>query len=334
MIWLMTCALLLAPADESPAPEPADVAIIVVVGQPGEAKYAELFTQWAERWQTAAEKSKANLVTIGLDDARQDDAARLEETVAGLVKQPPQSLWLVLIGHGTFDGKKAKFNLRGPDITATELSQTLAPLSCRMAIINCASASGPFVNKLSGPDRVVISATQSGFEYNFARFGEYLSQAISDTSGDLDKDGQTSLLEAWLAAAKQTQTYYESQSQLATEHALLDDNGDGKGTPADWFRGIYVNKQSKDGSLPDGTLANQFVLIPSEDESQLSTEATRQRDQLELQLAELRLKKSEFSEEDYLARLQEILVPLAKIYQAGEKPEETQPEAEAESSDP
>lgn len=334
MIWLMTCALLLAPADESPAPEPADVAIIVVVGQPGEAKYAELFTQWAERWQTAAEKSKANLVTIGLDDARQDDAARLEETVAGLVKQPPQSLWLVLIGHGTFDGKKAKFNLRGPDITATELSQTLAPLSCRMAIINCASASGPFVNKLSGPDRVVISATQSGFEYNFARFGEYLSQAISDTSGDLDKDGQTSLLEAWLAAAKQTQTYYESQSQLATEHALLDDNGDGKGTPADWFRGIYVNKQSKDGSLPDGTLANQFVLIPSEDESQLSTEATQQRDQLELQLAELRLKKSEFSEEDYLARLQEILVPLAKIYQAGEKSEETQPEAEAESSDP
>ncbi|MFN3150234.1 hypothetical protein [Bremerella sp.] len=334
MIWLMTCALLLAPADESPAPEPADVAIIVVVGQPGEAKYAELFTQWAERWQTAAEKSKANLVTIGLDDDRQDDAARLEETVAGLVKQPPQSLWLVLIGHGTFDGKKAKFNLRGPDITAADLSQTLAPFSCRMAIINCASASGPFVNKLSGPDRVVISATQSGFEYNFARFGEYLSQAISDTSGDLDKDGQTSLLEAWLAAAKQTQTYYESQSQLATEHALLDDNGDGKGTPADWFRGIYVNKQSKDGSLPDGTLANQFVLIPSEDESQLSTEATRQRDQLELQLAELRLKKSEFSEEDYLARLQEILVPLAKIYQAGEKSEETQPEAEAESSDP
>lgn len=329
MIWLMTCALLLAPADEITAAEKADVAVIVVVGEPGEAKYAELFTQWADRWQTAAKQSNANLVTIGLDDAKQEDGAQLEEAVAGLVKEPPQSLWLVLIGHGTFDGKKAKFNLRGPDITATELAETLAPLSCRMAIINCASASGPFVSKLSGPDRVVITSTQSGFEYNFARFGEFLSQAISDNSGDLDKDGQTSLLEAWLAAAKQTQTYYENQSQLATEHALLDDNGDGKGTPADWFRGIYVNKTSKDGALPDGTLANQFVLIPSEDESQLSAEAIQQRDELEHQLAELRQKRSEFSEEDYLARLQEILVPLAKIYQVGENSEDTTPEEES-----
>ncbi|QDU75763.1 hypothetical protein Pan97_28050 [Bremerella volcania] len=318
MMWLLTCALLMAPGGDESAP---NVAVVVVVGEPGEAKYQELFTQWAERWQVAAKRAEANLVTIGLDEPEasdRQDRPQLEETLAALAKEPPTSLWLVLIGHGTYDGKKAKFNLRGTDIRATELAEALAPISCRMAIINCASASGPFVNGLSGRDRVIVTATQSGFEYNFARFGEFLSQTISDTSGDLDKDGQTSLLEAWLAAAKQTQTYYDSQSQLATEHALLDDNGDGKGTPADWFRGIYVTKSSKDGSLPDGTLANQFILVPSENASQLSEELIQKRDQLENQLAELRQKKSELSEDEYLSRLQTILIPLAKIYRAGE----------------
>lgn len=317
MMWLLTCVVLLAPSSGDEAkPDSPDATVVVIVGEPGEAKYEELFTQWAERWQAATKRSPAQLVTIGLDQPNASDRSVLEETLAGLAKQPPQALWLVWIGHGTFDGKKAKFNLRGPDISAEEISPLLAPIACRMAIINCASASGPFVNQLSGPDRVIITATQSGFEYNFARFGDFLSQTIGDVSGDLDKDGQTSLLEAWLAAAKQTQTYYDSQSQLATEHALLDDNGDGKGTPADWFRGIYVTKTSQDGSIPDGTLANQFVLVPSQEESQLSEQLLAARDELEHQLAQLRQKKAELSEEEYLSRLQAILVPLAKIYQS------------------
>jgi len=322
MIWLMTCAVLLAPAGEEATQEVSpSAAVVVVVGEPGETKYQELFTQWAERWQAAVKKSDARLVTIGLDQAG-PDRPRLERTLSELAHKPPHTLWLVLIGHGTFDGKKAKFNLRGTDISAAELTQALAPIECRMAIINCASASGPFVTQLSGPDRVVVAATQSGFEYNFARFGEYLSQAIADNSGDLDKDGQTSLLEAWLAAAKQTQTYYDSQSQLATEHAQLDDNGDNKGTPPDWFRGIFVTQKSKDGSLPDGTLANQFILVPGEDESRLSQESLEKRDQLERQLAQLRQKKKELSEQAYLQQLEAILIPLAKIYHADKSPDD------------
>ncbi len=334
MIWLMTCAVLLAPPSEQTPPESPEVVAIVVVGEPGEPKYQDQFTQWAQRWNMATKKTDARLVTIGLDEAESADRTKLEETLADLAKKPPATLWLVMIGHGTFDGKKAKFNLRGTDITAAELADVLAPISCRMAIVNCASASGPFVGQLSGQDRVVITATQSGFEYNFARFGDFLSQTISDTSGDLDKDGQTSLLEAWLAAAKQTQTYYESQSQLATEHALLDDNGDGKGTPADWFRGIYVTKSSQDGSLPDGTLANQFVLTPGQQESQLSADLLQKRDELENKLAQLRQKKSDLAEEEYLDRLEEILVPLAKIYQKGEPKKESMPDDEPKEENP
>ena len=71
-----------------------------------------------------------------------------------------------------------------------------------------------------------------------------LSEAIADPAADLDKDGQTSLLEAWLAAAQRTADFYKNEERLATEHSLLDDNGDGLGTPPDWFQGVRVVQES------------------------------------------------------------------------------------------
>ena len=91
-------------------------------------------------------------------------------------------------------------------------------------------------------NRVVVTATRSGDEQNFARFGQYLAEAIADPRADLDKDGQVSLLEAFLTASSRVDEYYRTRSQLATEHALLDDNGDRLGTPADWFRGVRATE--------------------------------------------------------------------------------------------
>jgi len=318
MFWLTACCALLSGADSDPVEPVSSTTVIVVVGEPGEEKYEKPFVEWAGRWRDAAAKSGSRFIGIGPPASKpseREDRDILRETLASLESDPPETLWIVLIGHGTFDGKKAKFNLRGADVTAVELAETLAPLSCRTAIVNCASASAPFVNRLSGPNRVVVSATHSGFEYNFARFGDYLSRVIGDASADLDKDGQTSLLEAWLAAAKQTQEYYDTEAQLATEHSLLDDNGDGKGTPADWFRGIHLIKSSKDDALPDGAFANQFVLVPGEGSFVLTDDLRRRRDQLELRLSQLRYHKDDLSEAEYLRHLEEILVPLAKIYQ-------------------
>ena len=325
MMWLAACFALLAQVDAPETQPDAATAVVVVVGEPGEAKYGEMFAQWAARWKEAAAKSESRYIEIGLsagEAADKSDREILRETLAALTEEPPETLWLVFIGHGTFDGKKAKFNLRGADITAEELAEQLQPISTRTAVVNCASASGAFVSKIAGANRVIVTATQSGYEYNFARFGDYLSRTIGDASGDLDKDGHTSLLEAWLAAAKQTQQYYEAESQLATEHSLLDDNGDGKGTPFDWFRGIHITKTAKDGTLPDGTFANQFILVPGKDATVLTEELRRQRDERERQLAELRQHKGELSEEDYLKRLEEILIPLAQLYESADTPEE------------
>lgn len=316
--WLALAAGVTSEASPEAAPSST---VMVVVGEPGEAQYEEMFTQWAARWKEAAETSDSQVITIGPPEEtskEKSDRQLLTTALADIAADPPETLWLVFIGHGTFDGKKAKFNLRGKDITAAELAEEMQPIPCRTAIINSASASGSFLAPLAGNKRVVVTSTQSGFEYNFARFGDYLSRTIGDSSGDLDKDGQTSLLEAWLAAAKQTQEYYDAEGQLATEHSLLDDNGDGKGTPYDWFRGIHITKTSTDGSLPDGTFANQFILVPGQASIILSEEDRKKRDILERQLAQLRQQKARLAEEEYLRQLQDLLVPLAELYESAE----------------
>ncbi|MHC2066250.1 hypothetical protein ACYFX5_02135 [Bremerella sp. T1] len=332
MYWMIAALCLLVTLGVSESDSPPGPVVVVVVGEPGEPQYKELFQQWSSNWQEAAERAGKSFHLIGIDSVEvsdKPDVELLNDTLMKLQKKPPQELWLVLIGHGTFDGEKAKFNLRGPDIASTEISDLIGSISCRMAIVNCTSSSGPFLGELSGEQRVVVTATQSGFEYNFARFGGFLSEAIGQASGDLDKDGETSLLEAWIAASKQTSQYYESKSQLATEHSMLDDNGDGKGTPADWFRGVHLAKTSRDESLPDGTLANQFILVPGTEAERLSEDSVLERNKLEKQLADLRQRKGDFTEKEYLDRLETILIPLAKLYEPLRK-EDSSPDSSQE----
>jgi hypothetical protein len=216
--------------------------------------------------------------------------------------------------------------MRGPDFSATELAEWLKPFKRPIAIIDCSSASAPFINKLSGTNRVVITATRSGAEINYARFGQYLAEAIADPQADLDKDGQTSLLEAFLMASRRTAEFYETESRLATEHALLDDNGDGLGTPADWFRGIRAVKRAKAGAALDGMRASQFHLIRSEQEQQLPPEIRARRDELEMQIVKLRDGKEKLNEDEYYEELEPLLVDLAKLSRAtGSGPDLRQP---------
>jgi len=225
-----------------------------------------------------------------------------------------EPLWVVLLGHGTFDGNTAKFNLRGPDISAEELNEALGDSRRPLIVINCSSASSPFVNVLSGSNRVIVTATRSGFELNYARFGGYLADAVTNPAADLDKDEQVSLLEAFLFASAQVAQFYADESRLATEHAILDDNGDGLGTPADWFRGVRAVRAARDGAELDGARARRMHLIRSTSERSLSPEIRQRRDELEEQLEELRATKSQREPDAYYRELEDILVEIARIY--------------------
>lgn len=302
----------------APATDQAST-VIVVVGAPGETEYGASFEGWAKLWEKACEEAGARRVTIGLEDpGSTNDLGRLKAALAAEERDSARELWLVLLGHGTFDGKEAKFNLRGPDLTATDLAESLTSFHRPLAIVNAASASAPFLNKLSAEGRVVVTATRSGYEQNYARFGQYLSAAICDLKADLDKDGQVSLLEAFLMAAHDVAEFYKTEGRLATEHPLLDDNGDGRGTPPDWFRGVRAVKKAAEGTALDGVRAHQMHLIPSQTERKLSPELRLQRNDLEAKLETLRQAKEKTPPDEYYKQLETILLALARLYENAE----------------
>jgi hypothetical protein len=297
--------------------------LIVVVGAAGSEEFEQPFRTWAERWQVAAKKGNAECTLLGLaEPGAKSDKELLTEALQKQKdsKDARAPVWLVLIGHGTYDGKTPRFNLRGPDISAAELKELLQPIESPLAMINCAASSGPFLADLTAPNRVVITATKSGHEYNFAHFGDYLSAAIADSAADLDKDDQTSLLEAYLLACSRLREYYAKEGRLATEHALLDDNGDKLGTPAEFFQGLRVVKSAKAGAAVDGGLTRQFILVRSSREERLPAEIRAQRDDLERQLLELRERKSKLPEAEYFALLEPLLVQIAKLSDQHGKP--------------
>jgi hypothetical protein len=96
---------------------------------------------------------------------------------------------------------------------------------------------------------------------------------------------------------------------------LIDDNGDGLGTPADFFRSVRAVKKAANGKTADGVRAHQMNLVRSANEQELSPALRAQRDELEAQLSALRDRKAQMNEDDYYNQLEKILVGMAKLYE-------------------
>jgi hypothetical protein len=295
--------------------------VVVVVGAAGAVQFEKPFHEWADRWLAAAKTAGHNAISIGRDaeDSKEDDRTHLHVALQAAAKETNAELWIVLIGHGTFDRREAKFNLRGPDVSAKELAEWLKPVVRPTAVVNCAAASAPFLVALTGQNRVIIAATKSGSEQNFARFGDFLSQAIVDPKADLDKDDQTSLWEAYLAAARRTAEFYSTDGRLLTEHALLDDSGDGLGVRADQFRGLLPIEETPDGKPLDGQRAHQWHLVRNANDIALPPDVLKKRNELELAILQLRDRKSKLQSDEYLRDLERLLIELAELNESAGK---------------
>lgn len=293
-------------------------AVVVVVGAAGEEHYGEVFRENAKRWREACERGAADFTLIGegAGDEDPNDRNRLRDLLSAADER---ELWLVLIGHGSYDGRTAKFNLRGPDFSDADLAEWTRDFSGELVVVNTSAASGSFLPALSGPDRVVITATKSASELDYARFGTWFAEAVGGLpEADLDNDDQVSLLECFLHAAGKVRTFYEEEGRIATEHPLLDDNGDGLGTRPEWFEGATVVKTPADGAEPDGDRARQKVLVRNESERNLTGAQRQRRDELEREVRALRRKKGELDEEEYYRELEKCLLEIARIYRAAE----------------
>ena len=311
-ILLLLSLLPLAQARDSSTNSPPH--FLIVVGAPGEPLYLTNFTQQAQAWSQLATRAAATSSVIGLDPAQTNDLDQFRTSLQSIPVAASEPLFLIFLGHGTYDGREARFNLRGPDLSASELQSLLDPFQRTVALLNTTSASAPFLNKLSRSNRIVITATRSGNEVNATHLGESFASAISDPATDLDQDGETSLLELFLAAATRTAEFYKSEGRLATEHPLIDDNGDARGTPAEWFQGTRATRKPTGGARPDGFRAHQIAVIPAPEEFRLPPELRARRDQLEQAIARLREDRPPTPTDAYYLELETLLLEIARLH--------------------
>lgn len=301
--------------------------LILVVGAAGQPEFAEQFAAWAEQWSQLAETQNWQLVRIGPSLVDQSsDFERLEKSIqefAELSSDPIAAaghrLWLVMIGHGTSSGKNSKFNLVGKDVSSAQLKAWLDGVRCETVVINCASASAPFLVDLSSERRVVITATQASSEVNTTRFGGFLAKSIHDIGTDLDHDLEVSLLEAFLQASRQTQQFYRDEARLTTEHALLDDNGDRAGTAASFYLGALPTTAAVGDKKLDGKRASRIILWSSSASTSWTNQQIIERESIENEIDALRQQKPKLIESDYYDQLERLLIELSALYDQAEK---------------
>ena len=99
---------------------------------------------------------------------------------------------------------------------------------------------------------------------------------------------------------------------LATEQALLEDTGDGRGTPAVFYRGLRAVKGPADKASLDGNLAKR-VTIDGESMVRLSEDSMAKRDRLEEELERLRSQKGDMDLDPYYRELERVFIQLARI---------------------
>jgi hypothetical protein len=213
-------------------------------------------------------------------------------------------LLVLLVGHGTFDGSDAKFNLVGPDLESSEWASLLRPLPGRLVVINGAAASFPFIERLAGPRRIIVSATDSAAQRFDTIFPEYFVAAFRHETADIDKNGRVSIWEAFAAASGAVRRHYQQRGQLATERSLLDDNGDGIGREA--------AQQGEDGSLASRTYleAPEAGALPTDE---VLVDLLQRRASLLAEAEELQMKKAFMSPGEHAREFERVMIALARI---------------------
>lgn len=291
-------------------PDPSKYALIIS-GVSGEEEYAKKFATWSTDLRNALINKlgfAAENVTLLTESNEQSKATAAEVrkvfTTLRSNCKPDHTVFIFMIGHGTSDGKEAKFNLVGPDITATEYAALTKALPAkRVVVVNMASASGDFIKPLSMPGHITITATRSGQETNATHFAEYFIAALTAKDSDADQNQRISVLEAFDYAKAQLERFYKEQNRLVTEHALIDDNGDGKGSE---------KTDQGDGGLAKITYFDSLLYQLAGGDVELQ-KYYGDRIRLETEVEQLKARKSQMKPEDYENELEKLLLQLAEL---------------------
>ena len=285
---------------------------VIVSGASGGQKYAEQMAEWrntvrsslVDRYGFPAENVHV-FVDETVKTGEQGTAQNIRTSITALRKQLAREdlLLLVLFGHGTYDGEVAKFNLVGPDLSASDWSTLLNGITSRLVVVNTTEASFPFLERLSGPNRIVITATDSAAQKYATVFPDYFAKAMQAASTDLDKNGRTSIFEVFAATSLAVKQHYEQRGQLTTERAVFDDNGDGVG-------------RESEAPGPDGSMARVLYLdaeSPAIANNPELAALVRRRRELEADAEALKLKKGTMPQPQWEAEYEKLMLELAQV---------------------
>lgn len=299
--------------------------LVIIMGLGGEESYREKFHEWSQSMRDAAvtrygvaedhvyylpEKTELAPEIAHASSTKENIAALFEELQREV--RAGDQIYILLIGHGSYQSEESRFNLPGRDLTAEDFNGLLTPFSEQQIVfVNASSASGSFLPVLSKANRIVVTATKSGFERNESQFGKYFVEAYAGGDADADKNERVSVLEAFNYARRQVDRYYEEEKILKTEHAILDDDGDGEGVhdpgedEGDIAGTSYIMAVS--GVAADGFTAEDVAANPE------LAGLLEKRLVLEGRVEALRLQKDSMPEELYLQELEALLVELALV---------------------
>jgi len=300
---LMTLGLLAMAAAPAVA---QDTHLLVIAGVGGSPEHTAQFHKWASTVADAAKRhgvAEANVTYLG--EKPEQDAARVQarSTRENVTKafadlaaraKPDDEIFVLLIGHGTFDGRQGAFNLPGPDLTAGDYALLLQRFTTqRIVFVNTGSSSGAFLQALAGPGRTIVTATKTGGERNETRFPAFFVEALDGDEADRDRNGRVSVLEAFDYARTKVATSYEQGGHLLTEHATLDDGSEGK------------------------FAATQFLAPPRSRSAEMAgadpklRALVEERDLLERRVAALQQRKDSMDAGQYEQELEKLLTELA-----------------------
>jgi hypothetical protein len=153
-----------------------------------------------------------------------------------------------------------------------------------------------------------VTATRSGAEHFTTLFGGFFIDALTSEAADADKNKRVSVLEAFKFAKTEVARAYEREGLLATEHALLDDDGDKEGS-AD------PSATGSDPKNKDGKVASVVSLGVAGDDGLPSDPKLRalhvERRDLERRVESLRLLKESMDPAKYSAELEKLVTAIA-----------------------
>jgi hypothetical protein len=291
----------------------AETFYFTVAGLGGEPEYDARFSGWAKDVDKLLHQvePQAKIKTLYGPDATR---ANVEAYLHDLAKEakPDDSVILMLIGHGSFDEFDYKFNLPGPDLSATDLAGLLDKIPAHQLIVNMTSASGGSIAALEKPKRVVITATKTGTEKNATVFPRYWIEGLRDPAADSDKNDIVTALEVFRYAEEKTAKFYETQKRLSTEHALIEDAGKGEG--------VKIPSAENGEGLTAGRFAMLHLgatAVQSRDPAKLAL--LKQKEELEAQIDDLKYRKASMAVQEYRAQLQQLLIQLAQTQEALDK---------------